>query len=190
MGLQEDELVAPSCGQQSSVRCNGEFVRANFKLADNSAGGKVDLYNIKFVVEGNAFGVDGSIEFTGRGESSGVELSAVFPLPAVLSALAKPLEAPVLAVGDVKVFVRTDGDRMNHVKFARTCSVLPPLSYFLSQCVILNYSRIAIAVRDEYVTILCEGNVGCAAKVFGLIRYVSNADFEKLFSFRRKLENH
>jgi len=51
-------------------------------------------------------------------------------------------------------------------------------AYLASSCIVLNDARVAVAVRDKHLTVLCEGKVCRAAKVSGGIRHISNTDLK------------
>jgi hypothetical protein len=79
---------------------------------------------------------------------------------------------------------------MHRVELARSGAVFAPLADLSSGSVVLDHTRVAVAVSDKDVPGPRKGNVRGAAELLGLVRDVSHTDFQQLLSFGRELVDH
>jgi hypothetical protein len=98
----QQQLATPRSWQESAIGRNGEFVRPDFEPSKHLAVGWIDLDHVEFRVQRHSLWMRADVQFTRLAEGHVVKLTAKLPLAKELPLRVKPVEAAVLAVGNIK----------------------------------------------------------------------------------------
>ena len=138
-----------------------------FDTADDLSGFAIDFHEPGLDAVRDIVRLRADPEVADRCDRNREGFAEIIPLAQVTAFEIEPLDAAILAIGDVDDALAIYGQAMRQPELARTRSGASPLTHALPVRAVFEDTRVSVSIGNEDALVRTEGNVGRAAKRSG-----------------------